>query len=421
MSREQEGITPWKGIAHLYGARVLGLLAGVGLSILAARALGPERQGNLATLKSAVLLGTQAANVGLSSSLTILFSRRRFRVGWYRQALWLWPASVGALLALAGAAFVMRGWAWSATTLWPLAVIWVPLQLLLLHQGSAFLALEETRTLGMLELGGRVAALGLGAAALVLFPARVDVFATALILSDLILVAAGAWCVRNTTRAVAAIPRRSRPFLFAALRLGLRAYPVLVIPFLLIRSDVLLVRALRGAREAGIYSIAGQLVDLALVLPATIIALVLPSLMRTSEPAAIIRRAFRPTLLVLVVLGLIMAVGGSLGIRLLFGSRYAEAYPALLLLLPGFVCLGLESLLAQYFAARGFPPFVAYSWLGAFALNLALNLVFLPRFGFLAAAASSSVGYAAIFAAIAWRFRKETSLGFAELVVGGSR
>lgn len=415
MTRSSPEASHWGRIAQLYTARILGLFIGAGLSIIAARLLGPERQGTFATLKSAVLLGAQLTNVGLSSSLTILFSRRLARVGQYRHALYVWPIAIAVVAALVSAVLALKGWARPNAMFWFLGSAWLPLQLLLINQSSTLVALRETRVLGFLEAGGRIVALGLGTVSLLLFPSRVDFFALALVATDLVIVVAGALYLRSV--APATDPGRSgtRTFMAAAFRLGLRAYPVLLIPFLLIRSDILLVAVLRGAREAGIYSIAAQLIDLGLVLPATIAALVLPSLTTTSDRAGVIRRSFRPLLLILVGLSIAMAAGGAVGIRLLFGASYAEAYPALLLLLPGFVCLGLEGLLAQYFAARGYPAFITIAWLGAFAVNLVLNLVLLPRFGFLAAAASSSVGYALIFAAVAWRFRKETSVGLAQL------
>lgn len=405
----------WVRTAQLYAARVLGLAVGAALSIVAARLLGPEKQGDFATLKSTVLLGAQLMNFGLSSSLTILFARRRSRVGQYRPALYLWPVAVGTVLAILSALVGSLGWARPEASYWLLASAWLPLQLLLVNQSSTLVALRATHVLGLLEGGGRVAAFAMGTVSLVLFPTRVDLFALALIVADLVIVTIGALYLRS------AVPPSHRAraglgtFLRAAFRLGFRAYPVLLIPFLLIRSDILLVAALRGGREAGIYSIAAQLVDLGLVLPATASAIVLPSLTRTSDSSGLIRASFRPLVLILTALALVMAAGGAFGIRVLFGAQYAEAYPALLLLLPGFVCLGLEGLLAQYFAARGFPPFVTVAWLAAFTVNLALNLAFLPRFGFLAAAASSSIGYAIIFGAVAWRFRKETAMGLAQL------
>jgi O-antigen/teichoic acid export membrane protein len=118
-------------------------------------------------------------------------------------------------------------------------------------------------------------------------------------------------------------------------------------------------------------------------------------------------RILRPTAVLILLLALLLAVLGHWGIVLLFGRAYEGAYPALLLLLPGLVCLSLQSLLGQYFAARGFPLFVSLYWLLGFATNLILNLVFVPRFGLLAAATTSSIGYALVFLLMLRRFLED--------------
>lgn len=416
MTRHPAPAPGWSDVARFYAARVGGIALGVALSVLSARRLGPEGQGNFASLKTFVLLGAQVTNVGLSTALTLLFARRPSRVARYRHAFVVWPSTVFVALLLALVVASATRPVVEISTLWPLAILWIPVQLFFLHVVSAYVALQDTRALGMVEVGGRALALVAGLAVLGLFAPRVDTFASALVLADVVTAAIAVTFLARVAPPDRGGPTRVFPFLRAAMRLGLRAYPVLLIPFLLIRSDVLLVRFLRGAREAGIYSVAAQVIDISLVLPATISALVLPSLVRVARPEEGVRAAFRPTALVLLALAASVAAFGGPGVRLLFGAPYGESYLALLLLLPGFVCLGLESLLAQYFAAKGFPPFLAFSWLGAFALNVILNVVFVPRFGFLAAAASSSVCYAAIFGALFFRFRRETSMELGDLL-----
>lgn len=418
MTRVEEGTGfGWRRIVELYAARVIGLSLGVALTVCSARLLGPEGQGDVASLKTLVLLATQIGNVGLSSAFTILFARRPHRIRRYRSILWVYPLGMAMLLSIGCITAGALGSVGARSSFLVFFVAWVPLQLLVLHQASAFVAGHDSKALGLQELLGRAAALLLGLVALVIFGRRVEAFVAALVLSDVLVVAMG-W--RLLGRLAPPPPRPIRrsaiPFLAAGLRLGVRAWPVLLIPFLLIRSDLLIVRVLRGAREAGIYSIAGQFIDLALVLPVTITTLILPAIVQASQPAEAVRVAFRPTALVLAGLSISAAAGGWFVVRAVFGESYAGAYPALLLLLPGFVCLGLEGLLAQYFAAKGYPAVIALSWLLALGLNVSLNVLFVPRFGFLAAAATSSIAYSVIFALLAVRFRKETGLGIHDLL-----
>ena len=166
-----------------------------------------------------------------------------------------------------------------------------------------------------------------------------------------------------------------------ALRLGLRAYPLLFLPYLLIKSDILLVRWLRGAAETGIYSVAGQAVDVLLLLPSTIAAVALPSIVRAARPRDEFVRVVRPTLLLSVGLALLVAAFGYWPILIVFGRPYVGAYSALLFLLPGFLCLALQSVLSQYFAARRFPLILSAFWLAGIAVNTTLNLAFVPVLG----------------------------------------
>jgi O-antigen/teichoic acid export membrane protein len=118
-------------------------------------------------------------------------------------------------------------------------------------------------------------------------------------------------------------------------------------------------------------------------------------------------RVLRPAALLMGGMALGMLAFGHWAIVLLFGRAFERAYPALLLLLPGFACLALLSLLGQYFASRGFPLFLSGYWLLGFAANLSLNLLLIPRYGLMAAAASSSVTYALVFGLLLRRFLQD--------------
>jgi O-antigen/teichoic acid export membrane protein len=357
------------------------------------------------TVSAGAVIGAQALNLGLSSSLAVLFSRRPRRIAFYRRHLLALAATWAVILAAAGLAL-----AWAGPTApgplrwWPYWVAWIPLQLLSLYQGAALVAHREGKALSRIELTGRLAAVVLGGTSLLLFGGSLGPFLTAIIAADGIVAVLGALHLSRIARQSIARRVRATPFFAAATVMGLRAYPPLVFLYLLVKSDVLVLRALRGAEETGIYSIASQIVDVALILPATIGALALPRVIQAARPTAELLRVLRPTAVLVGLVAALLVVFGHWAIVHIFGRAYEGAYPALLLLLPGLVCLSLQSLLGQYFAARGFPLFVSLYWLLGFATNLALNLLLVPRFGFRAAAATSSLGYALVFALMLGRF-----------------
>jgi O-antigen/teichoic acid export membrane protein len=396
----------WLSYGRLYVARLAGLVVAAVLTVASARVLQPEGRGEFVTVSAMTVVGAQVLNLGLSSSLLVLFSRRPRRIGRHRLNLVYVALAWGAVLTLLGAlaSTFVRGWSF---TWWPFWAAWIPLQLLGLYQGAALFALQDAKALSALEFIGRCFALVLGGVCLFAFADPIRPFLAAVILADGLVALLGA---RRLARVAPGTPtpvRRAGPFFRAALVMGLRAHPPLVLLFLVVKSDLLVLRLLRGAVETGIYSVASQVVDIALMLPKTIAALAFASVARAARPAAELLRILRPTGLVIGALAVALAIFGHWGIVLLFGRSFEGAYPALVLLLPGFVFMGLQSLLGQYFASRGFPMFMSYYWLLGLGVNLALNFLFVPAYGALAAAASSSVTYALVFLLMARRFLRD--------------
>jgi O-antigen/teichoic acid export membrane protein len=381
----------------------MGQALGVVLTITSARVLQPDGRGEFVAVSAGALIGAQALNLGLSSSLVVLFSRRLQRIGHYRQHLvylaLAWATVVTTLGALQAVLRQSGSLPW-----WPFWAVWIPLQLLGLYQGAALLALQDARALSRIELTGRLTAVLLGGSALLVFGSALGPFLAAIIASDALVAALGAFHLARVSAGKPVRARHAAPFFRCALRMGLRAYPPLVLFFLLVKSDILVLRLMRGAAETGVYSIASQIVDVALILPTTIGALSLASVVRSRRPAAELARVLRPAALLIVGLALAMLVVGHRAIVLVFGRPFEGAYPALVLLLPGFVCLALQGLLGQYFASRGFPLFMSFYWLMGLLANLILNFLFIPHYGILAAAASSSLAYGFVFSLMLRRF-----------------
>jgi O-antigen/teichoic acid export membrane protein len=408
----------WAGYLSVTGAKFAGLGLGIALSVAAARILAPAGRGDFATVAAFAVIGVQVLNLGLSSGLAVRFAEEPGRVLGIIPALW--KIAIGWACLLGAAGFVATAFLGSRqpflATWWPAWSLWIPLQLLGLYQGAALRALENFRSISVLEIGGRGSAVLLGLAALWLLPGRVGPFVSALVVSDFFVALAGAAFLFRAARAPRPPAASANGFMPSAFRLGVRAYPVLLLPYLLIKSDLLILHYFRGSAETGVYSVASQIIDIGLILPATVAGLALPAIVR--DPALVVGRLFRQLLWVLLGCAGLAALFAGPAIRLLFGAPYAGAYVPLLLLLPGFVALALETLLAQYFAAAGFPAFLSRYWLYGVLLNVGLNLILVPRFGLVAAAATSSLGYMVVFLLVLGRFRRDATLPWRSLVLG---
>jgi len=53
----------------------------------------------------------------------------------------------------------------------------------------------------------------------------------------------------------------------------------------------------------------------------------------------------------------------------------------------------MSTIINQYYASLKFPIFIIWLWLFGLLLNIALNLIFVPKYGIIAAAVSSLITY----------------------------
>ena len=86
---------------------------------------------------------------------------------------------------------------------------------------------------------------------------------------------------------------------------------------------------------------------------------------------------------------------------LLYGVEFEPAADGFKLLLPGIIAMGLSRILGNDIAGRNKPEISAVISFIGLVLNIILNYVFVPRYGFLGAAISSSISYTTMFA-IRW-------------------
>lgn len=205
---------------------------------------------------------------------------------------------------------------------------------------------------------------------------------------------------------------RSRRFRFAPDRqllkeqvaYGLRNYAGSLLWLFLLRSDLVLCNHFLGRARTGVYSVAESL-----ALPLSLVVATMSVLLfqRTSsqldraQRIANTNRLLRMVAPVLVACGTAMALLSHVLVVGLYGSPYAAAAPALVLLVPGVVLVSIETLLASHLAGEGAPLVVVWAPLVGAVINLGANLYVIPRFGIDGAAVTSSVGYAVTFTLVA--------------------
>jgi O-antigen/teichoic acid export membrane protein len=101
----------------------------------------------------------------------------------------------------------------------------------------------------------------------------------------------------------------------------------------------------------------------------------------------------RTTLALVALTAIPTFVLGPRLVRFVYGSAFSDAGVALRLILPGIIAYSVVSILTRYITGRGHPGTTTAIMVSGFALNLVSNLVLIPSYGILGAAAASSVSY----------------------------
>jgi O-antigen/teichoic acid export membrane protein len=194
--------------------------------------------------------------------------------------------------------------------------------------------------------------------------------------------------------------------------------------FLVQRADVFLVMTLLGAREVGLYSVAYGMGELLLLLPQRLGVLYLPRVAaanRGQDQASEVRLSCSLVCLGSVAAAVVMAVAGGPVIRLLYGPAFAPAASPLLALLPGTVALSVASLLAAYLSGTGRVATTTRAAGIGLAINLPLNLLWIPRFGIVGAALASSVAYSVQALVLLWSVARSINTPLPAMFSAASR
>jgi O-antigen/teichoic acid export membrane protein len=214
--------------------------------------------------------------------------------------------------------------------------------------------------------------------------------------------------------------RPSRTVLRRQVNYGVRNYASSLFWLFLFSSDALLVNHFLGNGPTGVYSVA-----VSLGLPITMLGAVIGTLtfQRVAADSSEANRVANTNRVVriLVPAAALLAIGvgiaGQWAIPALYGSQFDGATTALLLLLPGFFALAVETVVMNFLAGDGSPPVVYWGPFVGLVINLGANLYVIPRWGIEGAAVTSSVGYAVVLVIVLGYYLRWTHSRLGETIL----
>jgi O-antigen/teichoic acid export membrane protein len=186
------------------------------------------------------------------------------------------------------------------------------------------------------------------------------------------------------------------PLLKVTLRSALVLHFGMTLFFLHLRVDMFMVEAWLGAAPLGQYSIAVTLAETLMLAADAVAVSVLPGQMTNTvaEAAARALRAARVNALLGGALAVAAAVVSGPAIRFVYGAAYGPAVWPMIILLPGVVFMGMQRVCGAPALRAGKPERFAVIYGSTLALNIALNVFWIPRFGIAGASLASTVSYA---------------------------
>ena len=410
-----------RGAALTFATRFAMALNSFFVGIIVARHLGPAGLGIYTVLNAINSNAAQFGVAGPAAAATYYVARdRRWLAPTFANAI-LYSFSIGGALAVSILLWAIATPSFFGTippALLSLAVIAIPFQIFTLLALNLFLAIGRIERYSLLDLLGQSALLLNALLALALFQAGLMTLVflnTLAVVATALFVAALLW--RQLDRHERARWKPDLALLGRMARYGAKYHALMIASTLVLRADLFIVNWLRGAAEAGIYGVASQMALLLLMLPNVIGSLLFPRIAAAQDASGHMAATTSRNIAFIMFIICLGSVPVSLLLPYAYGAGFRASVAQFWLLLPGAYLLGLEMVLVQHFVGLGLPRAIPLFWLATLGVNLALNLLLVPRWGALGAAASSTVSYAFIFFLVALYFHRHTGLPFGEILL----
>lgn len=376
-------------------ARFLGILITLAISMIVARVLGPEGQGQFAVAMSLALIGVQLSNLGLHAANTFFVA----------QDIKLLPPLLGnSILVSIGGGLIIAPLLLFGSYLFPNAVpiqglllwiviAWVPIGLAMTLLQSLCLGLQRVELYNYSELFKKLLLLGM-----ISIAAWMEWLSptSAVFLSCGVIFVHVAIMGLYLGQGLHSPPKPSMSLIKSSSSYGLNAYLAALFSFLTLRFDLLMIEYFLGNSAAGEYSIAVTLADGVYTLP--IIAGMILFAKLSAETNNQYKWTFSKKIIwgilsIVIPLSIVTGLFAHHIISLVFGESFIPAATPLILLLPGICALSVATLCQNLLATSGRPSWMVYGPLVACALNIPLNYYFIPIYGTPGAAVASSLCY----------------------------
>jgi len=385
-------------IAMQVGVRILNLALGAVVTALVVRTLGSSGYGRWSTLFAATGLVGYFAEFGMEGvALREAARQPELEHEWIGSAMTIRLLAIGPVMALCFGVLLLLPHNDQMLTAGAILIVAMPFggvsSLGLLFQ------LRVDNRIPMLVLSIRSVLWGAAVLVIHIEGGGMVPFAIAMVSTNFV------GTIVNTVAALKLAERRPRPtfkhvrtIVRIALPIGLSGLLV----FAYAQIDEVIVYAISGSREAGLYGAVYNLLQQSHFVPLSILTTLAPVLAASwPQDHVRLRRTTRLTAELLSVVsfgGLAFAIAAARPVvRLIFGAEFTDAAPALPILIGAFVLISYGYLNGNLMLVLGKQDRLLRISLIALVVNVAGNLILVPLVGFIGAAWMTLVTEAVVF------------------------
>ncbi|MGB7342170.1 MAG: polysaccharide biosynthesis C-terminal domain-containing protein [Phototrophicaceae bacterium] len=383
-------------VAQTLATRGLLIIISLITSMLITRALGPVGRGIYATATAFSATGVQLGYLGLNAANTYYVAKDKSLLPILLGNSLFVGVGIGGLEILLGISlfFSVPNLSPLQPSILLLALIAIPVLLTVELLQYLLLGIESIGTYNVIQIAMRLVntigifvLIGIGNTSATSF---FIIFVLARLIGVL-------WSLRKLSNLIGNKLQFSFLQLQEQFSYGIRAYFAALFSFLVIRSDLFMVKYILGAEQVGYYSLSTTMVDMVYLVPVVVGTMLFPRLSASNDAKNKRHLTFQISgLIALLMLAIIVVTYfiAPLAITIVYGADFLPAVPAFRILLLGIFFMSINTIFMNYFAATGMPAITVYSPGIAAIINIIANIYLTPRYGIEGTAIASVIAYA---------------------------
>ncbi|MFT3912004.1 MAG: oligosaccharide flippase family protein [Ferruginibacter sp.] len=185
-----------------------------------------------------------------------------------------------------------------------------------------------------------------------------------------------------------------------------------LIYFAFLRIDNFFVEKYTGNTTLGNYVQCGKIGQYFLYFSSVISSTLLPFISSETVGSSFAewKKMMKPYILLLCAVAVLIGLTGKIVFPFLFGDDFKDMFPFMLILLPGFVCLGILTLINAVYIGKGNIKKILFGDIIGLVLVMGFDSWLVPHYGAWAAAIISSIAYCIVFLYLLAGFKTQFSL-----------